>query len=149
MQKSLLKPDCFSLTLHSSWDSACCLFTGKNPGPVFQFIAYQLPSLDLGFPTSSLCTAAISFLGLEVPFTAYSHSLFTISRLGPLGPVMLHKLCGFDARMGETGWIACSWVTGDNAPLLLPRDAISVVPTVCFHCTVDAGAPASVRTEFG
>lgn len=62
---------------------------------------------------------------------------------------MLHKLCGFDARMGETGWIACSWVRIDNAPLLLPRDAISVVPTVCFHCTVDARAPASVRTEFG
>lgn len=44
-------------------------------------------------------------------------------------------------------WIAWSWITGDNAPLLLPRDAISVVPTVCFHCTVDARAPASVRTE--
>lgn len=51
--------------------------------------------------------------------------------------------------MGKIGWIAWSWITGDNAPLLLPRDAISVVPTVCFHCTVDARAPASVRTELG
>lgn len=49
--------------------------------------------------------------------------------------------------MGETGWLAWGWATGDNASFLLPREAISVVLTVCLHCTVDARAPASVRTK--
>lgn len=50
--------------------------------------------------------------------------------------------------MGETGWGAWGWVTGDNAPFSSPEMQFQLFLTVCFHCTVDARAPASVRTEF-
>lgn len=83
------------------------------------------------------------------PVYCFLHPLLTMNRLGHSGLIVLREQCGFDARMGETGWIARSWVIRDNAAHLLPRDAISAVPTVCFHCTVDARAPASVRTELG
>lgn len=85
----LLKPDCSSLALQSSWESPYHSFVGKNLGPLFQFTAYQLPSADLDFPASAL-DSPNNFLWLEVLFTAYLHSLWTINTVGPSGPVMLH-----------------------------------------------------------
>lgn len=61
-------------------------------GPLFQFAAYQLPSPDLGFPASTLYSPN-NFLCLEVLFTAHLLSLWTVNRVGPSGPVMLHQLC--------------------------------------------------------
>lgn len=109
----------------------------EKPRALLQFITHLLPSPDVDFPASTLHNPH-QISKVRSPVYCSLQSLFTIGQAAcaPLGWVRLTE-----------EWYGVG--NKRNVLSLFPWDVISVVPTVCFHCTVDTRALASVRTEFG